>query len=362
MTTALTTKARYPFEPDWVTEPGEHLQETLEVLGLTQRDLAKRSGYTTKHVNWLISGKARISPDAALRLERVTNVPARIWNNLESQYQRQKARLEADAAARAEAGWLKELPLAELRKRGILPKQGVDTETVHAALSFFGFASVEAWSRGTSTMQVAFRKSTRVDEKRGHLASWVRMVELEARGVRCSEFRRESFVHALTEVRGLTRLSPSEFVPKLKGLCADAGVAVVLVPEIPGTGVAGVASWLGSSRPVIGLNPRTRRNDSFWFTFFHEAGHILNDGRDETFVDIDSTDEPRERAANEFASHCLIPPIHSERLPNLTRKPQIAAFAAEIGVHPAIVLGRLQHDGIVGGRQYLDLTERLDLA
>lgn len=360
MATDVSNKARYSFEPDWVTEPGEHLQETLDALGMTQRDLAERTGYTTKHVNWLVSGKARITPDAALRLERVTNVPARFWNNLESQYQQRKARLEANAAAQADVGWLKELPLTELRKRGVLPKQADPADIVHAALSFFGVASVEVWRKSTARFQMAFRKASHVAEKRGYLASWVQIVEREARAVRCERFQRESFDEVLADIRGLTRTAPFEFVPKLKGLCADAGVTVVLVPEIPGAGVSGVATWLGPHRPVIGLNLRGKRNDKFWFTFFHEAGHLLNDGQHETFVDIDYSDDPRERAANEFASQFLIPPIYAERLPSLRRKQDIVAFAEEIGIHPAIVLGRLQHEKLVAHQLHHDLAERLD--
>ena len=90
MVGATAKREPYRYEPDYVTEPGDTLQETIEALGISQRELAARTGYTTKHINWLISGKARITPEAALRLEKVTGVPARLWNNLETRYQDRK--------------------------------------------------------------------------------------------------------------------------------------------------------------------------------------------------------------------------------------------------------------------------------
>ena len=89
----LVPRAAFPYEPDHVTEPGDILQETIDGLGISQEELAARTGFTSKHINQLISGVKRISADTALRLEKVTAVPARFWNNLESNYQERKARL-----------------------------------------------------------------------------------------------------------------------------------------------------------------------------------------------------------------------------------------------------------------------------
>ncbi|MFM8474512.1 MAG: HigA family addiction module antitoxin [Planctomycetaceae bacterium] len=85
------TQSGFPFDPDYVTEPGDVLLETTEGLGITQKELAARTGFTAKHINQLIRGVARISPETALRLEKVTGVPASFWNHLETKYQERKA-------------------------------------------------------------------------------------------------------------------------------------------------------------------------------------------------------------------------------------------------------------------------------
>ena len=342
-----TTKQKYAFDPDYVTEPGSILQETIDSLGITQKEFAARTGYTTKHINLLVSGKARITPDAAVRLERVTRVPARFWNNLETQYQDRKARLPDSNDADEDAAWLKEIPIKELVKRGALPPQANQAEQFEAALSFFGVASVSAWRSGWSSRQIAFRKSADATDCTGGIAAWVRLVELEAARIKCASYDADRFQAALQKIRSLTIKTPQVFVPSMTRLCAEAGVALSLIPEIPGSRVSGAAKWIAPHKAMIALNLRGKRNDKFWFTFFHEAGHVLNDNRYEVYVDVDYVDDPRERAANRFAGEILIPPEHAHRLKQLRSKSDVVAFAKRIGIHPAIVVGRLHHEKVI---------------
>ncbi|MDY0169094.1 MAG: ImmA/IrrE family metallo-endopeptidase [Thermoguttaceae bacterium] len=129
--------------------------------------------------------------------------------------------------------------------------------------------------------------------------------------------------------------------------CRTAGVALVLVPEIKGAPVSGAAKWLTPEKAMIGLNLRGRRDDRFWFTFFHEAGHILNDSKKETFIDVDYDDDPREQNANRFAADLLIPPDNARHLRELKSHMDVVRFAKSLGIAPGIVVGRLQREGII---------------
>ena len=354
-----TIKRRYKYDPDYTVPPGGTLAETIEYLGIAQKEFAARSGFTEKHISQVINGKAPITPDAALRFERVTGVPARIWNNLEKHYQEELAKLACREEFRKDLKWLDEIPIKELVKRGAIPKLETPAEQLESALSFFGVASVEAWRIGWSKRQLAFRKSLCHDACDGAIAAWVRLAEREAQTLTCEPFSAKRFCEALTKIRRLTRELPSVFVPKMKELCAGSGVALALVPEIPKAPVNGAARWLTPDKPMIALNLRGKSNDKFWFTFFHEAGHILNDNRDEVFVDVDYTDDPREQSANEFAANLLIPPEFADRLPGVKSKSAVTAFATALGIHPAIVVGRLQHDRVLPFTHMHDLKVRL---
>ena len=91
---AAATAKRYPHEPDYIVAPGEVLQETIDALGMTQADLAKRTGLSKKTVNQIMQGREPLSHVTALRLERVVGVSARFWNTLEATYRERLARRE----------------------------------------------------------------------------------------------------------------------------------------------------------------------------------------------------------------------------------------------------------------------------
>ena len=99
-------------------------------------------------------------------------------------------------------------------------------------------------------------------------------------------------------------------------------------------------------RRRLGLNLCGKRNDRFWFSFFHEAGHLLLNSKKETYIDVDSINDPREQRANQFAASVLIPPARGGELAILRTEAEVEAFARSIGIAPGIVVGRLQHDGI----------------
>jgi len=146
-------------------------------------------------------------------------------------------------------------------------------------------------------------------------------------------------------------------------LCAESGVALVLVPELPNTGVWGASRWLTSNKALIQLSIRYKTNDHFWFSFFHEAAHILKHNKSLVYLENDSkyfSDEERE--ANNFAANILIPSANYRRLirsPKLSKK-LILRFSEQIGIHPGIIVGRLQHEGLLDYRFHNKLKIHLN--
>lgn len=353
---------RFEYEPDYAVAPGETLQETIDTLGIDQRELAVRAGLSAKHVNQVIKGIAPITHDTAIRLERVTRVPARVWNNLEANYREQLARQAERKRLEHDLEWLKTIPTAELSARGVIDSTSDKLDLLETVLGFFGVASVEAWKKGWSMHQFAFRKSLKFEGQLGGMATWLRLGELEAQKIECKPFDKGNFRAAVDHIRGLTSLSPDCFVPKMQALCADAGVALALVPEIKKAPVSGAAKWLTAGKAMICLNLRGKYNDRFWFTFFHECGHILNDSKKETYVDVDYHEDPREHAANRFACEVLIPSSYNDELQGLKQFRQVEQFARRIGIAPGIVVGRLQHERIIAFGQFNGLKQRLQWA
>ena len=352
MTMSTVSKAKgYAFDPDYAVPPGRTLLETIETLGMDQRELATRTGLTPKHINQIIQGAVSITQESALRLERATGVPVRLWNNLEMNYREQLAKLEEREQLQANLAWLKEIPVKELITRGKIEKQSDPVLTFRSVLNFFGVANEEAWRSLWLSPSVAFRKSPAFSSKPSPMATWLRLGELEAQKIICKPFDKAKFRAVLEEIRELTTESPETFVQKMQKLCAEAGVAVVLVPEIKGAPACGAAQWLTSDKAVIQLSLRYKTNDQFWFSFFHEAGHILHDGKKDKFIDGDHEKGESEERADRFASIMLIPAEHAGVLANQRSASKVMSFAKSIRIAPGIVVGRLQHDKVVGYHQ-----------
>lgn len=334
--------------PDYLVTPGEVLDDYLESYGMTQAELADRTGLTKKTINEIIKAKSPITPETALKFERVLGRPAHFWNNLERQYQEDRIRLAEKERLQSSLEWLKQFPVSQMVKRGWIKKKAQKVEQMEEVLRFFGIASPDQWVNVWGCCRVAYRQSQALEVKPEFVSTWLRQGEIEARRISCAPFDRKIFIEVLDEIRGLTTEKTEILRPRLEELCASAGVAVVFIPEIPGTGVYGATRWQGD-KAVIQLSLRYKSNDHLWFTFFHEAAHILKHGRKEVFIESNGLDCDKEDEANTFACNKLVPPAELRQF--IEEKQfdldSIKKFAAKIGIAPGIVVGRLQHEGYV---------------
>jgi len=201
-------------------------------------------------------------------------------------------------------------------------------------------------------MQVSFRRSREDQSDVAAISSWLRMGEIEAEQFSGPKYNKEKFERALTEIRGLTTASPADFEPRIRRLFAEAGVAFVLVPAIPRAHVSGVARWLNAHRPLIQMSLYGKTNDKFWFTLFHESAHILLHADEKKSVYLDDPSkqgsrDPKEIEANDWAGNFLVPDQYAAALGSLKTKDAVRDFARRIDIHPGIVVGRLQHDGLI---------------
>jgi len=340
-------KNRYPHEPDYAVAPGEVLQGTIDTLGMTQADLARRTGLSKKTINQIIQGHEPLSYDTALRLERVTCVPARFWNNLEAIYRERLARLEEKKCLPQDLEWLKSIPTRELIRRGAFPGQKDRVGLLHAALTFFGVNSPREWKAIWESSEVVFRGSQEFKSNRGALAAWMRLGELAGQRLECQAYDKDLFRGALERIRRLTVADPETILSKIRQECAAAGVTVVFTPEIKGAPVTAMTQWLTPEKALLQLSFRFKTHDHFWFSFFHVAGHILKHGKKEKFVEGGGGDDAKEEEANRFAEDFLIPRDRAAELPGIRTHEQIITFAESVGIAPGIVLGRLQKMGLI---------------
>lgn len=356
---------RAPFKPDWVSHPGGTIEDLLKERGWAQSELAERLGFTPKHVNDLVHGRASISPVAAERLSRVLGSTVDFWLVREAQYRAWLEHQQAFAAAAAEADWLRELPLAWMRKAGWVHQLRDKGRQVIEALEFFGVASVDAWRTRYEAPLTAFRASDKYDKKRGAVAAWLRQGELQANRPECGPFDKSTFKEVLGGLRALTSVTePADLIPSLIERCASAGVAVIFVPAPPGCPASGATRWLTPDKAMLMLSLRHKSNDHLWFTFFHEAAHLLLHSKKMLFIDgLDGLEGKLEEEADHFARDFLIPPVHAQALAALAQKGRVSKdevrhFAAMAAIAPGIVVGRMQKEGWLPWTHMNDLKVR----
>ena len=348
------------YEPDYTVPPGWVLKERLDAQDMTPAELARRCGRSAKLISEIVAGKAPIEPRTALQFEKVLGVDAEIWLGIETDYRLQQTRAAEAEKAVAAGVWARSFPLRELAKRAVRPAAGGDV--VSALLAFFAVASVEAWHAKYGEANVAYRHSPSFASDRFALAAWLRLAELDAADQPRAHYSKSGFKDALKQVRRLTRAPVPESIQEARRLCNGAGVALSLVEPLSKTRLSGAAWWLSARHPIIALSARHKTDDHLWFSLFHEAAHILLHGKKSVFVDgSDNDGNDMEIEANAWAANLLVPRAAWRRFTRLGAYTRAAVlqFAEEQGLAPGIVVGSLQHEGLLPWSHLNDLKARL---
>ncbi len=358
--------------PARVSPPGATLAELIDERGISQAELARRMGRPLNAVNEMVLGAKEITEDTALELERVLGTSAHFWLARESRYREYLARQRDAGRAEGRIEWLDSLPLKQLQEIGAIPSgrltPAFKASLVGPALAFFGVASPHGWAEHYGRVQAAFRRANPAKQTdNAAITAWLRLGELAGLKADLPGYSAEKLQASIAAMRGLSMLPATEIGSGLKAHCADAGVILAFVPPFQGTHVSGVARWLGD-RPLIQMSLLGKWNDVFWFSFFHEVAHILKHPKRAVFLDDASsgaqTQSKEEEEANQFAAHVLITPADRRQLGQIDLTSQgVKAFAQKIGVHPGIVVGSLQHMGLVDYASPLTrLKDRYEIA
>jgi len=354
---------RLDYEPAELVPPGETLAEWLDHHDVTQAQFARRTSLTPKHINQVLKGSVGISPEVALAFERVTSIPARYWAQLEASYQTARQRILEEKKMGEQVHIVDRFPVKTLERLGHIAPRKSKVEQLKELLRFFAVADTRAleelWLK-----PALYRRSQAFQADEASLAAWLRLAELQAAKISTKPFDAGRCRVAIPEIRSLSRVPGVGWVKPLQDICSSIGIALVILKELPKCRVNGATRWLSPDKAIIALSLRHRRNDIFWFTLFHEMCHILRHSKKETFVDVKGSgiSHELEVEADTFASRTLIPLDAVNELRHLATASHVEKFAEKIGVASGIVVGRMQHDGIIPHSQWANLIDRYRFA
>lgn len=336
--------------PQSIPHPGETLIEKLEEMGMGPKEFALRTGKPEKTITAILKGDSSITADMAVQFENVTKIPAHFWLNSQRSYDEYLARVKRQEVIVKAVAWAKNFPLNQMVKFGWLNALPSKQEMAAQLLAFFGVASHKAWEDYYCNQQlkVAFRISLVHTKEPYAISAWLRKGELSAQQILAKPYSVKTFKEILPEIKSVMAEQPDDFFQQLQKICLKAGVKVVHTPFLPKAPISGATRWMNDT-PLIQLTGRGKRNDKFWFSFFHEAGHILLHGKKEIFleqIEYKDKDLEKENEADEFAVKWTF--THEEETELKENLPDteeaLYEYARKIKTHPAIIIGRLQYN------------------
>jgi addiction module HigA family antidote len=293
--------------PESYTHPGATLKEKLDEIKMSIKEFALRISKPEKTIHEILNFESSITPDMAVQFEKVLKIPAKFWINYQANYNEIKAINSYKEMLSYHIEWAKSFPYNEMVKKGWVLKTRNNIEKVENLLNFFGFSSPNSWERYyfNSELKTAFRISLKQVNEHHAISAWLRYGEIEAEKIHVQEYNENLFKQKLNEIKYIVKENPDNFFIKLKKLCSEAGVKVIFSPCLAKSPINGCTRWFNNS-PVIQLSDRYKKNDRFWFTFYHEAGHVLLHGKKEIFLEGFEGNLIKEKEADDFAANFLL--------------------------------------------------------
>ncbi|MEH6512958.1 MAG: HigA family addiction module antitoxin [Maribacter arcticus] len=338
--------------------PGDTIQDTIDEIGMSQAELAERLGRSIPKLNELIKGKAPITKETAVKLEYVLGVAANFWLNLERRFQDELLEIEQLAFLEDCKVWLKSFPVPLMKRFNLLPDTKEKTALVEGLLKYFRVASPKQWSEIYAGKSLAFKIELRHTAEPEAISVWLRLGELQAEMTSVSTFDKKTLRQRLPELQQLSFEKPIDWMDRLQQICAECGVSLVYTPKIAKAPIYGATRWIkNNSVPLVQLTDRREDYNAFWFTFFHELGHVLYHGKKDIFINgLDSIepDQEKENQADEFASKMLLSEKERNELFNYSgfTKENILVFSTKYKKHPSIVVAQLQREGLVSYKDF----------
>lgn len=356
-------------QTDYAVPTGDFIEEWLDDNEMSQAELSRRMGVSSKHVSKLVNGAAPLSPEVALKLSLVTGVPQSHWMNLEARYQADLARLAAqEEFATGHTGLLKDFSDAAsyLRKHGFISGAATMRDPgrlMLELLAFFKVGTPDALSSITRVHSAAFRNSAAHTPVNPSVATWLRLGAIQVESESWDDLPPFDLARAQEVVQRMARISgddPSSWAGQIKSTLNSGGIEIAYIDGVQGCRAYGATQWI-QKRPLVQLSLRGKNDGQFWFTLMHELGHVvLQPNVDVTDLDPD-LDSYAEEQANVFALDRLVAEEHRDEMSRLRSTADVRRFAEKLGISTGIVVGQLQRNGQWHYSQGNSLYKRLTI-
>lgn len=338
--------ATNPFEPKWAIPPGATVLDVLREREMAVGQFADAVHRDLKSVSRLLHGVEPLTEEWAESLARVVGASVAFWLRREELYRSDLKRV-CEAAGTSTSDWAKSLPLRDMVRFGWIEKGSSPDETALNACAFLGVVTADSFELRYKGLlsSAAYRSSNAFVAQPSAIAVWLRQGEIAASAIDCAPWDESKLHAAIDPIRALTNEeNPGKFLPRLQEMLASCGIALVVARAPDGCRASGAARFLNEQKGLIQLSFRYLSDDQFWFTLFHEIGHILLHAKDGLFIEMnDNQKSAVESEADAFALGSLFAKVGAESLDKVQiSKFDIARLARRAGIAPGLVVGQLQ--------------------
>ena len=338
------------FQPNWINPPSQTILALLAANDIHLEEFSRISGMSHAARDAILSDNAKIDPNLGAQLSSCLGGSAIFWVNRWDKFEEDFRWRTVNNNLQEYRNWLRDLPLRDMFEFGWVQRYETRAEQAVGLLRFFQVKSLTEWlEKYQRVYQIAaFRHSQTTEPSQAALISWIQAARNKACGIDCNAWDQDMILNAIPYIRKLTfQKDPAAFLPKIQSIFKESGVALVVVPAPKNSRVFGMATKMENGAILLALTFRYKTDDQFWFTLFHELGHLILHSNQELFLDgpdLLETHEMQEREANEFAENALIPVEFHDELATLKRNyKSIVRFASKVGVSPGIVIGQMQN-------------------
>lgn len=348
------------FQPRWVSAPGETVLTALQRRLWSVEDLAERLDLPDPEVRRIVVGEREIGAELAGQLAATLGGSPDFWLTREQRYRDGLRALRLDEVFQG-------MPIDQMVSFGWINPLGREWRDRVAAFSaFFDVVDAEDWNTryGAAVEQARYRASESFEPEEAAVAAWLRQAEIQADALPIGIWNTKAVCAAIPALRALSREpDPQRFIPELQRLLGDAGIAAVIVRAPKGCPISGAAFRTRSGGAAMVLSARHLADDHFWFSLFHELGHLLlHDVQEPVLDDLDGpSEDSSEREANNFAAGALaedvVASLSTGRSTGPTMRAVVAA-ASQAGIAAGVLVGQLQHANVIGYHQLNRLKRR----
>lgn len=343
-----------------IPHPSIFIKEYIEDLEITQDEFAKRLGISGKQISLLLSKKANITQEIALKLSNLLGTSVELWINLQSKYDSYMYLLKSEEEFKEEKNIFKMIDKSFLKKLNMINEnEKVDDQIKNlrkqipvASLSLLKNKDIYSFYRESINKQ---------DEVKNIICKnfWVSIAHNIAVKKETKTFNEDLLKENIIFFRNLTTEKPNVFYNKIVERLADCGIAFVVLPYLKNSNINSAVKWINSEKVMLAMNDRGSYNDKFWFSFFHELKHVLQKQKRKFIISEQNINDNNEleKDADLFAKEILIPSTLLVNLKNFDKQ-SIINFSKKINIHPGILVGRLQKEEIIKYNFLNDLKEK----